>query len=62
MTRDEISDLVPGIRYGDDDDGEDTHAVITQGSQHTQAQGDVCYGDAGGSVWKLWSFRDLNNE
>jgi len=38
----------PGARY--------------QGSQHTQAEGDVCYGDAGGSVWKLWSFRDLSNK
>ena len=32
-----------------------------QGVQHTQAEGDVCYGDAGGSVWKLWSFRFLSN-
>jgi len=30
--------------------------------QHTQAVGDVCYGDAGGSVWKMWSFRDLLNK
>merc|ERR1712142_380929 len=38
----------PGARY--------------QGTQHTQVKGDVCYGDAGGSVWKMWSFRDLNKE
>ena len=27
-------------------------------SQHTSNIGDVCYGDAGGSVWKYWMFRD----
>ena len=26
-------------------------------SQHTTNIGDVCYGDAGGSVWKYWMFR-----
>ena len=29
-----------------------------QHSQHTSNIGDVCYGDAGGSVWKYWVFRD----
>ncbi|XP_023337120.1 uncharacterized protein LOC111708089 [Eurytemora carolleeae] len=29
-----------------------------QGTQHTQVSGDACYGDAGGSVWKIWGFRD----
>jgi len=33
-----------------------------QGLQHTQVSGDVCYGDAGGSVWKLWSFRHRNKD
>jgi len=28
--------------------------------QHTSTLGDVCYGDAGGSVWKYWAFRDGN--
>ena len=27
-------------------------------NQHTNNVGDVCYGDAGGSVWKFWVFRD----
>ena len=27
-------------------------------AQHTSNIGDVCYGDAGGSVWKYWVFRD----
>ena len=31
-----------------------------QGSQHTSTEGDVCFGDAGGSVWKLWSFKESN--
>ena len=26
-------------------------------TQHTSNIGDVCYGDAGGSVWKYWMFR-----
>ena len=29
-----------------------------QGKQHSAFEGDSCYGDAGGSVWKLWTFRD----
>ena len=37
------------------------HILFLQHLQHSQAEGDVCYGDAGGSVWKLWSFRDLWN-
>ena len=31
------------------------------GATHHQAQGDVCFGDAGGSVWKIWAFRDPND-
>ena len=27
------------------------------GAQHTQAMGDACYGDAGGSVWKFFEQR-----
>jgi hypothetical protein len=34
----------PGARY--------------HGRQHTSAVGDACFGDAGGSVWKMWRFRD----
>merc|ERR1719244_187262 len=30
--------------------------------QHTSTIGDVCYGDAGGSVWKYWAFRDGSDE
>ena len=30
--------------------------------QHTSQLGDVCYGDAGGSVWKYWMFRDPNSD
>jgi len=26
--------------------------------QHSSATGDACYGDAGGSVWRYWVFRD----
>jgi hypothetical protein len=36
--------LRPGARY--------------HGRQHTSAVGDACFGDAGGSVWKMWRFRD----
>ena len=39
--------LRPGSRY--------------QAVQHSQAIGDACYGDAGGSVWKYWIFRDRSN-
>jgi len=28
------------------------------GRQHTSDEPDVCFGDAGGSVWKLWRFYD----
>jgi len=31
---------------------------FTETRQHTNNVGDVCYGDAGGSVWKFWVFRD----
>ena len=34
----------PGARY--------------QGRQHSSYEGDACYGDAGGSVWKYWVFRN----
>lgn len=30
-----------------------------QGAQHTQAVGDACYGDAGGSVWKFYNMRGM---
>ena len=39
--------LRPGSRY--------------QAVQHSQAIGDAFYGDAGGSVWKYWIFRDRSN-
>ena len=29
-----------------------------QGRQHSSYDGDTCFGDAGGSVWKYWVFRD----
>ena len=34
----------PGARY--------------QGRQHSSYEGDSCFGDAGGSVWKYWKFRN----
>lgn len=33
-----------------------------QAIQHTNAVGDVCYGDAGGSVWKFMKFRGEGKE
>ena len=29
-----------------------------QGRQHSSVVGDSCFGDAGGSVWKYWKFKD----
>ncbi|XP_023331904.1 uncharacterized protein LOC111704026 isoform X2 [Eurytemora carolleeae] len=29
-----------------------------QGRQHSSVVGDSCFGDAGGSVWKYWRFKD----
>lgn len=34
----------PGARY--------------QGRQHSSLNGDNCFGDAGGAVWKFWTFRN----
>merc|ERR1712212_454404 len=30
-----------------------------QGKVLTPVRGDACYGDAGGSVWRIWAFRDF---
>ena len=40
--------LRPGARY--------------QAIQHSNALGDACYGDAGGSVWKFWTFRERSSK
>ena len=32
-----------------------------QALQHSSTVGDACYGDAGGSVWKYWMFRDTTS-
>jgi len=33
-----------------------------QAIQHSQALGDACYGDAGGSVWKYYTFREPSSD
>merc|ERR1711971_318413 len=38
----------------------DMHSLIDK--RHTNFQGDACYGDAGGAVWKYWRFSRPGSE
>ena len=40
------------------EESERTGHATTLPLQHSTATGDACYGDAGGSVWKFWVFRE----
>jgi len=52
------------LRQFHEDVGQDGQELVLrpgrgyQALQHSSTIGDACYGDAGGSVWKYWVFRD----